>query len=61
MTICIKIFSCAHADSKAKNSTINNHRTDMEPVHYTLCVAAVAAAVVVAVIVMCCMALPLWG
>ena len=42
MTICIKIYSCAHADSMAKNSTINNHRIDMEPVNYALYVAAVA-------------------
>ena len=44
----------------AKNSTINNHRTDMEPVHYALCVAATVAAAA-AVIVVRCMELPLWG
>ena len=59
MIICIKNCSYAHANSMAKNSTINNHRTDMEPVQYALCGAAVVAAV--AVIVVCCMALPLWG
>ena len=54
-----KKIVAVHTHSMAKNSTINNHRTDMEPVYYALCSAAVAAAA--AVIVVHCMALPLRG
>ena len=52
MTICIK----THTNSMVKNSTINNHTTEMEAVHYALCGVAITAA---AVIVVCCIALPL--
>ena len=52
MTICIK----THTTAWSKNSTINNHTTETEAVHYALCGVAITAA---AVIVVCCISLPL--